>query len=188
MTREGALTREDFAGGAVTTVPLAVEAARPEDFARIGEIGVVAYSAADSLQPSLNEEYAEALRSVEERATHGVVLVARAGGVVLGSLTLAPAGSRWADLARDGEVEVRMLAVDPGVQGRGAGEALLRGARRWAEERGHRALVLSVVSTDGPGRPHRLYARMGFRRDQARDYVGWWEPQPSMWVYELPLE
>lgn len=165
------------------TARITVDLARPEDFERAGEIGVAAYGAV----LDLSEEYAAALRDVAARAADAVVLVARSGREVLGSLTLAAAGGAYADLARGDELEVRMLTVDPTAQRRGAGEALLRGAAEWAQEQGYPALVLSVVSSDGPGAPHRLYERLGFRREPSRDYVGGWEPHPQMWVYELTV-
>ncbi|MPV38272.1 GNAT family N-acetyltransferase [Georgenia subflava] len=165
------------------TVRITVETARPEDFSRIGEIGVAAYAGVQLL----SDEYAAVLRDVARRAAETVVLVARAGGEVLGSLTLAAAGGPYADLARDEELEVRMLAVDPTAQRRGVAEVLLRAAAEWAQEHGYPALVLSVVTTDGPRTPHRLYERLGYRRDPARDYVGYWEGHPQMWFYELAL-
>jgi GNAT superfamily N-acetyltransferase len=163
------------------TLRIAVDLARPEEFERIGEIGVEAYRAVFDL----SEDYATALRDVAARAAGAVVLVARAGREVLGSLTLAAAGTEYADIAHGEELEVRMFTVAPYLQRRGAGEALLLGAAEWAREQGYPALVLSVVSTDGPGTPHRLYERLGFRRVPSRDYVGGWEPHPQMWFYEL---
>jgi GNAT superfamily N-acetyltransferase len=165
------------------TARITVDLARPQDFERAGEIGVAAYRAV----LDLSEYYAAELRDVAARAADAVVLVARAGREVLGSLTLAAAGGAYAELARGDELEVRMFTVDPAAQRRGAGEALLRAAVEWAAEQGYPALVLSVVSTDGPGTPHRLYDRLGFRRAPSRDYVGDWEPHPQMWCYELTV-
>ncbi|MFD1716908.1 GNAT family N-acetyltransferase [Georgenia deserti] len=166
------------------TVTLVVGPAAPEEFDRLGEIGVRAYLTAAHTRASMSVEYAAVLRDVAGRNTgQDVVLAARAGQDVLGSVTLAPAGSPWADLAHEGETEIRMLAVDPAAQGRGAGEALLRAAETWAREEGYRALVLSVVGSQGRQRPHRLYERLGYRRATDRDYVGSWEPRPAMWCY-----
>ncbi|WP_211287269.1 GNAT family N-acetyltransferase [Georgenia soli] len=165
------------------TTRITVDLARPEDFDRVGEIGVAAYRAV----LDLSEDYATALRDVAARAADAVVLVARAGREVLGSLTLAAAGTDWADIAVGDELEIRMFTVDPGAQRRGAGEALLRAAAEWAGEHAFPALVLSVVSAEGPGAPHRLYERLGYRRVPSRDYVGGWDPHPQMWFYELRL-
>lgn len=165
----------------VQTARITVDLARPEEFDRVGEIGVAAYRAVFDL----SEDYATALRDVAARAADAVVLVARAGREILGSLTLAAAGTAWADIAVGDELEVRMFTVDPAAQRRGVGEALLRAAAEWASEHAFPALVLSVFSEDGPGTPHRLYERLGYRRVPARDYVGGWEPHPQMWFYEL---
>ncbi|WP_205739682.1 GNAT family N-acetyltransferase [Georgenia sp. SYP-B2076] len=165
---------------------MSVETARTEDFARVGEICVAAYHEAGVLENPA-DGYAGTMRDVADRAANAVVLVVRAGREVLGTVTLAAAGSEYADLARGDELELRMLAVDPAAQRRGAAEALLRGAEEWAREHGFPALVLSVLSTDGPGAPHRLYERLGFSRDQSRDYVGSWDPGAQMWFYELTV-
>lgn len=162
---------------------ITVDAVRPEDYERVGEIGVAAFAA----DLDLSEEYAAVLRRVEDRAAETVVLVARAGREVLGSVTLAGPGSEYAYLARGDEVEVRMLTVDPATRGRGVGEALMRAAAEWVREQGYPALVLSVVSDGGPRVPHRLYERVGFVRDRSRDYVGDWVPHPEMWCYLLEV-
>ncbi|MFC7406229.1 GNAT family N-acetyltransferase [Georgenia alba] len=172
----------------MTAPPLTVAPAEPGEFPVLGDIGVRAYRSAGYTDAGLNDEYADALRAVEERTTGGgTVLAARTGAGAVGSVTLAPAGTRWADLARTGEVEVRMLSVAPHAQGRGVGESLMRSAETWARDHGYQALVLSVVSSGGRSTPHRLYERLGYRRDPSRDYVGWWHPRPRMWFYELPL-
>ncbi|TRW43494.1 GNAT family N-acetyltransferase [Georgenia yuyongxinii] len=168
-----------------STTSLGVAPVRTDELARVGELCVAAYRAAGMAEE--DDGYALQLRDVAARAADAVVLVARAGREVLGTVTLAAAGTAYADLARGDELEVRMLAVDPAVQRRGVAEVLLRGAAEWAAEQGYPALVLSVLSHDGPGTPHRLYERLGYRRDPARDYVGSWDPAATMWFYELAL-
>lgn len=165
------------------TARLAVDLVRPEEHARVGELCVDAYRSAAILAQD-DGGYAATLRDVAHRAAETVVLVAREGGRVLGTVTLAPPGSGYADIAAGDELEVRMLAVDPAAQRRGVAEALLRGAAEWAREQGYPALVLSVLSVDGPGTPHRLYERVGYRRVPARDYIGAWDPAALMWFYE----
>lgn len=162
---------------------LSVAPARPEDFHRVGELAVAAFAA----ELDLSAEYAAVLRDVEGRAGDAVVLVARSGREVLGAITLAAADGPYAQVARGDEIELRMFTVDPAAQGRGVGEVLLRAAVEWVREQGYPAIVLSVVSTDGPRTPHRLYERVGFVRDPERDYVGDWEPRPQMWCYLLEV-
>lgn len=168
------------------TARLAVDVVRPEEHARVGDLCVDAYRAAAILGED-DGGYAATLRDVAHRAGRTVVLVAREGRHLVGTVTLAPPGSGYADIAAGEELEVRMLAVDPAAQRRGVAEALLRGAAEWAREQGYPALVLSVLSVDGPGTPHRLYERVGYRRVPARDYVGPWDPAAVMWFYEQRL-
>ena len=75
-----------------------------------------------------------------------------------------------------------MLAVSPLAQGRGVGEALARFAiDRFATQDVH-AMVVSSLSTMHAA--HRLYERLGFRRDAERD----WSPAPGvdLLAYVLP--
>ena len=85
---------------------------------------------------------------------------------------------------RPGEGEFRMLAVASAARGRGAGTALVRACAAAARARGHRALVCS--SQDRMVAAHRIYARLGFVRDPARD----WSPVPGveLLAFALPLE
>lgn len=93
------------------TARTTVDLAHPEEFERIGEIGVDAYRAV----VDLSADYARALRDVTARVADAVVLVAREGRKVLGSLTLAAAGTDHAETALGDELEVRMFTVDPGA-------------------------------------------------------------------------
>ncbi|MFH5823995.1 GNAT family N-acetyltransferase [Georgenia sp. AZ-5] len=170
----------------VSAARLTVDLVRAEEFARVGDICVGAYAAAHLLAGP-DEWYARHMRDVAARAADAVVLVARNGREAVGTVTLAAAGAAYADIARGEELEVRMLAVDPAAQRRGVAEALLRGAEEWAREQGYPVLVLSVFSKDGPGAPHRLYERLGYRRERARDYVGEWDPDAIMWCYVREL-
>jgi GNAT superfamily N-acetyltransferase len=163
-----------------------VDLARPEEYARVGQVCVEAYRAAGVLGED-DDGYAATMREVHRRAADAVVLVAREGRRAVGTVTLAAPGTAYADLARDDELEVRMLAVDPAEQGRGVAEALLRGAAGWAAEHGYPTLVLSVFSAAGPDTAHRLYERVGYRRVPERDYVGHWDPGATMWSYALDV-
>ena len=142
-----------------------VRAAVPADFEAAGEICVRAY-AADGLGPG---GYAEKLRDVAGRVAVASVLVAEDGGSVLGCVTfMSGPGGPLGEIAREGEAEFRMLAVDPAAQGRGVGEALVRACLAAAADLGRRALVCS--SQDRMLAAHRLYERLGFVRDPARDW------------------
>ncbi len=75
-----------------------------------------------------------------------------------------------------------MLAVAPPARGRGVGEALARFAIDRFAAQGVHAMVLSSLSTMHAA--HRIYERLGFRRDAERD----WSPMPGveLLAYVLP--
>ena len=101
---------------------------------------------------------------------------------MLGTVTVCPPDSVWREISRPGEGEFRMLAVAPQARGRGVGEALARFAIDRLAEQGAHAVVLSSLSTMHAA--HRIYERLGFRRDPARD----WSPTPGveLQAYVLP--
>lgn len=119
-------------------------------------------------------DYAAVLRDVATRVAHAEVLVAVDGDRVLGTVTNVPDGGEYGEIAREGEAEFRMLAVAPEAQGRGVGEALVRACIDDARRRGRTALVLS--SDASMTTAHRIYDRLGFARDPARD----WSPVPGV--------
>src|SRR5690606_37137301 len=100
------------------------------------------------------------------RAEHAQVVAALDDGVVVGGVTYVPDGGPMADLARDGEAEIRMLGVAPDAQGRGAGTALVR---ECLERAAGRSVVLSTNAVARTS--HRLYERLGIVREPARDWV-----------------
>lgn len=88
--------------------------------------------------------------------------------VPVGTLTLAPAGSYYAETAEPGELEVRMLAVAQAARRRGIAEALTRAAMLEAVRVGARGIVLSTL--EAMTGAHRLYRRLGFVRAPDRDW------------------
>ena len=94
------------------------------------------------------DAYADELRDAERRAREATLLVAlippgEGDGandrdddlVVVGTVTLAPYGTSYAEVAEPGELEIRMLAVAPEARRRGIAELLVsrraaRGGRR----------------------------------------------------------
>ena len=75
-----------------------------------------------------------------------------------------------------------MLAVAPEAQGRGVGEALVRACIDQARADGRERLLLHTTSWMPAA--HRLYARLGFERDPARD----WSPIPEVPLIAYKLE
>jgi ribosomal protein S18 acetylase RimI-like enzyme len=120
--------------------------------------------------------YAEHLADVASRAAEAELLVAAEPdtGDVLGAVTFCLAGTKYSEVARDGEAEFRMLAVDPAAQGRGVGEALAQACLARAEAADCRAMVICVRDFAAPAQ--RLYTRLGFVRAPDLD----WEPEPGI--------
>jgi ribosomal protein S18 acetylase RimI-like enzyme len=87
---------------------------------------------------------------------------------VVGTVTFVEPGSALGEVARDGEAEIRSLAVLPAASGEGIGEALTRHAIARARERGLTSMVLSSSTTMHTA--HRLYERLGFTRLPERDW------------------
>jgi len=105
-----------------------------------------------------------------------------AAEVVVGTLTLAPYGTSYAEAAEPGEVELRMLAAAPEARHRGIAERLVVTALREAVAGGARRVVLSTLTEMVVAQ--RLYARLGFVPAPARNWghegivlhVLTWEP------------
>ena len=152
--------------------------ARPAEHAALGELCVRAYRALGSVTDS----YAERLRDVSGRAASAQVLVAVDGDLPVGCVTLILDGGPLGEIARHGEGEFRMLAVDPAAQRRGAGEALVRACIERTRSAGRARLVLS--SATDMAAAHRLYERLGFVRAPARD----WRPIPTVQLLAFELD
>ncbi|MFD7021319.1 GNAT family N-acetyltransferase [Promicromonospora sukumoe] len=154
-----------------------VRDAVPAEYDAVGKIVAAAFAADGQLDAPDSVSYRDVLHDVAARAAAAEVVVALDDGVVVGGVTYVPRGGPMADLAREGEAEIRMLGVAPDAQGRGAGSALMRECiDRAARGRatGTRRVVLST-NTVAHG-SHRLYERLGFVRDPARD----WAPVPGV--------
>lgn len=158
-------------------------AAGPRELRDVGALTAEAYHADRLLRPE--DAYTVELRDAARRAQEAVLLVALVPpgapgprtddpegtggeGVVVGTVTLAPAGTSYAEVAESGEAEIRMLAVAPEARRRGAAEALMRSALDHAVTSGHRRVVLSTF--DAMQSAQRLYRRLGFRPVPERDW------------------
>ncbi len=132
----------------------------------VGKLTVEAYRA---LRPEWDMGgYAKELADVASRAAVADVLVAIDGGEVIGGVTYVPGpGNPYAEDLRDGEAGIRMLAVAPSAQGRGAGRALTVACIARAQAAGAHGIALH--STEWMTPAHRLYESLGFVRTPARD-------------------
>jgi ribosomal protein S18 acetylase RimI-like enzyme len=162
--------------------PLAeIRAARPEEYDAVGQLTLTAYrlGAVDA-----DDGYAPILLDAPRRAEEAELYVGiDPDGSLVATVTLAAAGTEWSEVARDGEIEVRMLAVDPNAWGRGIGAAMMRWVIATARERGYAAIVLLVIE-DNPA-AHRLYQNLGFQRQPDRDWRPW--PELLLMAYTLSL-
>jgi CTP:molybdopterin cytidylyltransferase MocA/ribosomal protein S18 acetylase RimI-like enzyme len=129
-----------------------------------------------------NESYWNQLRDGRARIEDAIVLVAAAGGVILGTVTVARPGSRFAHLARAGEAEVRMLAVDEAGRGRGIASLLMAACEALARDEGLAAVVLCTEPDMYAA--HRLYQRRGYLRQPDRD---WQADGVTLLVYRLSI-
>lgn len=149
-----------------------------EDLDRVGHLVVHAYLADGLIHE--DSPYLAELRDAAHRADQATVLVAIDDGAVVGTVTLAVAGSPYAEIARPGEAEIRMLAVEAGARGRGLGEALVRAAAQHGLSHGLEAVVLTTMPAMVAAQ--RMYARLGFERVPERD---WSVPGQELLVYRV---
>lgn len=163
---------------------LTIRRPRPDELETVGELTARAYLEDGLLDFGERDPYLEHLRAARHRAEHAEMFVAADAGsdLVLGSVAFASYGGTYAEIARPGEGEFRMLAVRPGSRGRGVGEALVRTCAERARELGLRRLVLS--SHPRMLSAHRLYGRLGFARTPDRD----WHPLPLLALITFALE
>jgi ribosomal protein S18 acetylase RimI-like enzyme len=146
---------------------ISVRRAQARDLARVGDLTAQAYLA-DGLVRA-EQDYVHELRDAVRRAEHATVLVAEEEGGLLGTVTVAPHGSPYAEVAQEGESELRMLAVDPEARGRGLGERLTRAGIEAGLAGGARRIVLST--TPAMEKAQRMYERIGLQRVPERDVV-----------------
>lgn len=157
--------------------------ARPADYSDIRRITRDAYLHAGHF--AAGHPYMSVLEKVEHRAEHAEVWVAEASGALVAAVTLTFAGQPYSEIARDHELEFRMLAVDPTFQGRGVGRSVVRQIIEHGQSLPD-IKAISITSATFMERAHGLYESLGFRRVSARD---WYVPGEDvlLWVFQLEL-
>jgi GNAT superfamily N-acetyltransferase len=145
--------------------------ATPADHEAVGAVTVAAY---EPFLDDVESDYRTHLANAARRDAEAELWVAELDGRVVGTVTYCPLGSPWHELAREGEGEFRMLAVDPAAQGHGVGSALLEKCEERARAEGMTAMVL--CSQAGMAAAHRVYVRHGYERVPERD----WKPVPGV--------
>ncbi|MBT2519800.1 N-acetyltransferase [Arthrobacter sp. ISL-28] len=164
-----------------TTVTL--RRAVPADFPEVRRITRGAYLRAGHF--AADHPYMSVLENVEHRAEHAEVWVAEAAGKAVAAVTLTFAGQPYSEIAQNGELEFRMLAVDPAHQGIGVGRAVVREIVEHARQLPG-IDAISITSATLMERAHGLYRSLGFRRMPERD---WYVPGEDvlLWVFRLEL-
>ncbi|MFJ5695806.1 GNAT family N-acetyltransferase [Arthrobacter sp. NPDC093125] len=164
-------------------VTVALRLAAPEDFQEVRRITRDAYLQAGHF--AVDHPYMDVLEDVEHRAEHAEVWVAEAAAKVVAAVTLTFAGQPYSEITQDGELEFRMLAVDPSHQGAGVGRAVVSEIVQYAR-RLPGIGAISITSATFMERAHDLYRSLGFRRAPERD---WYVPDEDvlLWVFRLEL-
>ncbi len=162
-------------------MPPTIRRAQPDELDAVGRLTVDAYVSGGVIPA--DAPYLEFLGDAEGRDAEAEVWVAVDARGVVGTVTFVEPGSALCEIGRDGEAEIRSLAVLPAASGEGIGEALTRHTIALARERGLGSMVLSSSTTMHTA--HRLYERLGFTRLPERD----WSPVPGVQLvaYRLPL-
>lgn len=156
------------------TAALEIRPAAPSEYQLVGDLCVASYAAGGHLDP--DDDYAQTLRDVAARASQTEVLVAVDDGQIVGTVTICPVGSDYAEVGRNGEMEFRFLAVSPSAWRMGVGEALVAACEERAVELGAPAHVICVIDKNTAAQ--KFYDRLGFSRLPERD----WEPREGVFL------
>ncbi|MGN2636693.1 GNAT family N-acetyltransferase [Nocardia takedensis] len=143
-----------------------IRTAGPRDFEAVGELTLEVYVGEGYVRR--HSPYVRELADTPHRAEHAQILVAEHEGRVLGSLTVARPASPYADIARPGELEFRMLAVSKAARGLGVGTALVDKVIEIARAEDFDAVVLTTMPAMLDAR--RIYDRLGFAAVPERDW------------------
>jgi ribosomal protein S18 acetylase RimI-like enzyme len=161
---------------------ITVRPALPAEHATLGELTVAAYRSVPG-DSSTSPSYETTLRDVAARARHAVVLAAvDVDGTLLGGVTYVPGPGPLAEVERDGDAGIRMLAVAPAIHRHGVGRRLVESCIARAREDGRSRIVLHTAPSMTAAQA--LYGSLGFVR--AADLDGL-VPGASLMAYTLVL-
>lgn len=162
---------------------ITVRLARADELDAVGALTELAYRAFGYFDNGIAPGYAAELADARTRATASELLVAvDVDDRLLGTVTVCLPGTEYAEVSREGELEFRMLAVDPDAGRRGIGGALVQAVIDRARSLGLTRVVL--CSQDRMTKVHDLYERHGFRRLPDRD----WDPLPDVHLIGYGLD
>ena len=144
--------------------PIVVRRAASDEGEEIGLLTLAAYRG----DRVVDAEYAKELGDGTVRVRDAHVLVAFAGLRMVGSVTLAESGTPFAEIALPGEIEVRMLGVDPAARRLGIADRLMDADEQRARDRSLDGVVLSTAPHMTAA--HALYDRRGYLPHPHRDW------------------
>ncbi len=146
-----------------------IRTATPHDAPVVRSITHEVYVDGGWADPQRSPAYVAELLDAEARIAGASVLVAEDDKGAIGTATATEAPSHLANIARPGELEVRMLAVIPPARGAGVARALMGRCEALARQRG----LLAVVLTTEPSmtQARRLYEGLGYVRTPHRDWT-----------------
>jgi ribosomal protein S18 acetylase RimI-like enzyme len=161
--------------------PILVRPALPSDHEAVARIIVDVFIGEGYTSPAMVDR----LRDVAAWAGGLDLLVAvdSGSGEVVGTASLIGPDRPLAQIAGDGEAEVRLLATRADTRARGVGGALVRECIERATRLGCGRLVLSTQTRMTAA--HRLYGRFGLERMRERDWIA--ASGRRMLVYGLRL-
>ncbi|WP_280235500.1 GNAT family N-acetyltransferase [Nocardia cyriacigeorgica] len=161
---------------------LIVRDARATEYETVTELTLEVYVGEGYVPP--DNPYVDELADTARRAASAQVLVAVHEDLVVGSSTVARAGTPYAEIARPGELEFRMLAVAKRARGLGVGSTLVRTVIDTAAAEGLDAVVLTTMAPMVDAR--RIYDRFGFVAVPERDWRT--DDGQPLTVLRLPLD
>ena len=145
----------------------------------MGEILVEAYR---TLGDTGDELYERSLRDVAGRVADSDVLLAELDGRLVGTVTFVDGLRSLSEVDDPDAATVRMLGVTVDARGQGVGEALTVECIERARRSGRTRVRLDTRASMTAA--HRLYERLGFRRDPRHD----WSPSPGIQLLSYVLE
>lgn len=147
--------------GAAPTGRVVIRSLVPADADRVGALTLAGYDRYGRIDGPYRDHLGDPRRRID-RCT--AVLVAELDGEVVGTVTFVlPGDEEWEGRAEPaGDAGFRMLAVDPRLEGRGVGRALVAACIDLA--RRHRRRRVVIVTMAWMDRAQRLYAGLGFVR------------------------
>ncbi|WP_440312001.1 GNAT family N-acetyltransferase [Leucobacter chromiireducens] len=140
---------------------------RPDEIPAVSELVLAAYR--DDYD-RLPDEYLAEIADVATRAAQHLVWVAEDAetGTLLATITTPHAGEVLSDVARAGEMDLRLLGVGGAARGRGIGSLMMRHGLRLGRIRAVDQVVLNT-STEMVA-AYEMYDRMGFSRLLDREH------------------